>query len=73
MNNKIMLEDLKVPSENKRMKDDRIIKQTFTCCGKTLEKFLWEGWDWIDGMIIDPELIKDFVYCPYCGVKLREN
>ena len=71
-NNKILLEDLTVPSDNKRMKDDRIIRQTFTCCGRTLEKFLWEGWDWIDGNIISEELTKDFKYCPYCGSRLSE-
>lgn len=70
-NNKILLEDLTVPSNNKRMKDDRIIRQTFTCCGKKLEKLLWEGWDWIDGIIIDNELTKDFIYCPYCGTKIK--
>ena len=72
INNKILLEDLTIPSKNKRMKDDRIIKQTFTCCGKQLEKVIWEGWDWIDGNIIDKELTKDFKYCPYCGSKLSE-
>ena len=68
----ILLEIVEVPSQNKRMKDDRIIRQTFTCCNKQLEKFLWEGWDWIDGNIIDNELTKDFNYCPYCGSKLNE-
>lgn len=67
----IVVETLVVPAKNKRMKDDKIIRQTFTCCGKTLEKFLWEGWDWIDGMIIDAELTEKFVYCPYCGKKIN--
>ena len=51
--NKIIIEVINQPSENPKMKDDKIISQTFTCCGKQLEKFLWEGWDWTDGNIID--------------------
>ena len=69
---KIIIEDKYELGENPKMKDDRIISQTFTCCGKKLEKFLWEGWDWIDGNILDSELVKEFKYCPYCGEKLDE-
>ena len=70
--NKILLESFEVPPlENPNMKPDKIFKQTFTCCGKTLEKILWEGWDWIDGNILDPQLTPDFKYCPYCGKELK--
>ena len=71
--NKIILEKLIEPNiENPKMKPDTILKQTFTCCGKSLEKILWEGWDWIDGNILDKELVKEFKYCPYCGKKIDE-
>jgi len=71
---KIIIEVLEEPSlENPKMKPDRIFKQTFICCGKTLEKVLWEGWDWISGNIIDNDLAQDFKYCPYCGKKLTEE
>lgn len=70
--NKIILEVLEEPSlENPKMKPDKIFKQTFTCCGKTLEKVLWEGWDWISGNIIDKDLTWNFKYCPYCGKELE--
>lgn len=68
----ILLENIELKAKNKRMKSDVVIRQTFTCCNKQLEKFLWEGWDWIDGNVIDKELTKDFKYCPYCGSKLNE-
>lgn len=71
--NKIIVEVINQPSENPKMKDDKIIRQTFTCCGKQLEKFLWEGWDWTDGNIIDEKLTKEFKYCPYCGKKLEQE
>lgn len=72
--NKILVEVLEEPSlENPNMEDDKIIKQTFTCCGKTLKKVLWEGWDWISGNIIDSELMQDFKYCPYCGKELEDE
>lgn len=71
--NKIIVEVINQPSENPKMKDDKIIRQTFTCCGKQLKKFLWEGWDWIDGNIIDEKLTKKFKYCPYCGKKLEQE
>lgn len=72
--NKLLLEVITAPSlDNPNMKDDKIFKQTFTCCGKTLEKVLWEGWDWVCGNIIDTELAKDFKYCPYCGKELEEE
>lgn len=72
--NKILIEVLEEPSlENPKMKPDRIFRQTFTCCRKTLEKVLWEGWDWISGNIIDKELTQDFKYCPYCGKELEEE
>ena len=72
--NKILVEVIMEPSlENPNMKDDRIIRQTFTCCGKILEKILWEGWDWVSGNIIDNELTQDFKYCPYCGKELMEE
>lgn len=71
---KLLLEVITSPPvDNPNMKDDKIFKQTFTCCGKTLEKVLWEGWDWISGNIIDPELAKEFKYCPYCGKELEEE
>ena len=71
--NKIIIEVINQPSENPKMKDDKIIRQTFTCCGKQLEKFLWEGWDWTDGNIIDEKLANEFKYCPYCGKKLEQE
>lgn len=71
--NKIIVEVINQPSENPKMKDDKIIRQTFTCCGKQLKKFLWEGWDWTDGNIIDEKLTKEFKYCPYCGKKLEQE
>lgn len=71
--NKIIVEVINQPSENPKMKDDKIVRQTFTCCGKQLEKFLWEGWDWTDGNIIDEKLTKEFKYCPYCGKKLEQE
>ena len=72
--NKILLEVITAPPlDNPNMKDDKIFRQTFTCCGKTLEKVLWEGWDWVCGNIIDNELAKDFKYCPYCGKELEEE
>lgn len=71
--NKIIVEVINQPSENPKMKDDKIIRQTFTCCGKQLEKFLWEGWDWTDGNTIDEKLTKEFKYCPYCGKKLEQE
>ena len=41
---KVLVEVIIEPSlENPNMKDNKIIRQTFTCCGKTLEKVLWEG------------------------------
>lgn len=70
--NKIIIEVFEEPSGNLNMKDDKIIRQTFTCCGKTLEKFLWEGWDWISGNVIDTKLAEGFKYCPYCGKELDE-
>ena len=70
--NKLIVEVLEEPSlENPKMKPDRIFKQTFTCCGKILEKVLWEGWDWISGNIIDKDLVQGFKYCPYCGKELE--
>lgn len=57
---------------NKKMKDDRIIFQKFTCCGKKLEKFLWEGWDWVDGDVIPEEILIQFKYCPFCGKLINE-
>ena len=68
---KIVVEEIMEPSKNPKMKDDKIIRQTFTCCGKQLEKILWEGWDWVDGNIIDDELTQEFKYCPYCGKRLN--
>ena len=67
---KVILDVIDIPSENPKMKSDRVFKQTFTCCGKTLEKVLWEGWDWISGNVIDTNLVQDFNYCPYCGKEL---
>lgn len=54
-------------AKNKKMKDDKIVFQHFTCCNKILEKFLWEGWDWVDGEIIAKDIIGEFKYCPFCG------
>ena len=71
--NKILLEFFEEPSLNLDMKPDKIIKQTFTCCGKTLERFLCEGWDWVSGNTIDSELTQEFKYCPYCGKELEET
>ena len=48
-------------------KDDIVIFQHFTCCDKKLEKFLWEGWDWVDGDVIAKDIISEFKYCPFCG------
>ena len=69
---KVIIEDKYKPSAHPKMKDDRIIRQTFTCCCKQLEKFLWEGWDWINGDIISEDILKEFKYCPYCGEKIDE-
>lgn len=70
--NKIIVEVITEPSlENPNMQDDKIIRQTFTCCGKTLEKVFGEGWDWISGNVIDKELTSEFKYCPYCGKELE--
>ena len=70
--NKIIIEVITEPSlENPNMKDDKIIRQTFTCCGKTLDKVFWEGWDWVSGNVIDKDLTQDFKYCPYCGKELE--
>lgn len=71
--NKVIVETIDLASKNPKMKDDRVFRQTFTCCGKQLEKFLWEGWDWVDGNIIDSEITKEFKYCPYCGKKLNSE
>lgn len=70
--NKIIIEVITEPSlENPNMKDDKIIRQTFICCGKTLEKVFWEGWDWVSGNVIDKDLTQNFKYCPYCGKELE--
>ena len=71
--NKIIVEIIEQQSDNPKMKADKIIRQTFTCCDKQLEKFLWEGWDWISGNIIDTKLVEGFKYCPYCGKELDED
>ena len=72
--NKIIVEVIMEPSlDNPKMKDDKIIRQTFTCCGKTLERLFWEGWDWISGNVIDKDLTQDFKYCPYCGKELEAD
>lgn len=70
--NKILVEVLEEPSlENPKMKDDKIIRQIFTCCGKTLDKVFWEGWDWVSGNVIDKDLTDNFKYCPYCGKEIE--
>lgn len=43
------------------LKDDTIIKQTFTCCNHINQIDLWEGWDRVSDTTVDE---KDFVYCP---------
>lgn len=68
--------DMKIISEKSKiegMENDRIIKQTFTCCGHTNERFLWEGWDWASGNIISKDLLEKFEFCPYCGKKLTKE
>jgi hypothetical protein len=69
--NKIIVEAIIEPSKYVKCQDDKIIRQTFTCCNTQLEKFLWEGWDWTHGDIISSDIIKDFKYCPYCGKELE--
>ncbi len=68
--NKIIVETITLPPENPKMKNDKIVRQTFTCCNKQLDKFLYEGFDWMYGYIIESEITKEFKYCPYCGTKL---
>lgn len=68
--NKIIVETITLPSENAKLKNNKVVRQTFTCCGKRLEKFLYEGFDWLNGNIIESELTKEFKYCPYCGKQL---
>ena len=62
-------------SQQKGMKDDRILYNHFTCCDKKLEKIFWEGWDWIDGYIIPKEIVEEFKFCPFCGkqITMEEN
>lgn len=67
---KIIFKKIIEPSNTKRVQDDVILSQTFTCCGKSFEKFLWEGWDWVDGNIIPEEIAKEFKYCPFCGEQI---
>ena len=69
---RIELENVKVGPANKNMKNDIVVTQRFTCCGTTLEKLLWEGWDWVQGDNIPKEIIRDFKYCPFCGKKIKE-
>ena len=68
--NKIIVETITLPPENPKMKNDKIVRQTFTCCNKQLDKFLYEGFDWMYGNIIPDDITKEFKYCPYCGTKL---
>lgn len=68
--NKIIVETITLSPENSKMKNDKLVRQTFTCCNKKLEKFLYEGFDWMNGNIIASELTNEFRYCPYCGKQL---
>ena len=68
--NKIIVETITLSSENSKMKNDKLVRQTFTCCDKQLEKFLYEGFDWMNGNIIDSDIADEFKYCPYCGKQL---
>ena len=71
--NKIIVETITLSSENSKMKNDKLVRQTFTCCGKQLEKFLYEGFDWMNGNIIDSDIADEFKYCPYCGESLKKD
>lgn len=72
-----MIKEITVVEETQKatekgMKDDIVVKQTFSCCGHSNEKFFWEGWDWVDGDIISEELTDEFMFCPYCGKRLQK-
>lgn len=70
---KIFIEEISEKSQQQDMKDDIIIRQSFTCCGRQLERFLWEGWDCVEDDTIKQDVIKTFKFCPFCGEKVFIN
>lgn len=69
--NKIVVEVIERPSKYVLNQTDRTVRQTFTCCGKQLEKLFHKGWDYVCGDIIAGSIFREFKYCPYCGKELE--
>ena len=70
MLNMVICGEEKRKSQQKGMQDDKIRYQRFTCCGKQLENFYWEGWDLYDVECIEKNTLKQFKFCPFCGKKI---